>query len=103
MKIPGTEKEVTQSQVWKTATMAATVIVAWVWIQSQFVEQSDFDVHAMGVQAQQAQTTKALLMQELRWVQAQKRQAEKDNDPAEVSRLKDEIERIKLDIKDLKK
>ncbi len=102
MKFPGTEKEVTQGIVWKTATMAASVVLAWVWIQSQFVEQSDFEVHAMGVQAQQMQTTRALLMQELRWVQAQKRQAEKDNDQAEVSRLKDEVERIKLDITNLK-
>ena len=103
MKIPGTEKEMTSGQVWKTLTMAASVVLAWVWIQSQFVEQSDFEVHAMGVQAQQMQTTRALLMQELRWVQAQKRQAEKDSDQSEVSRLTDEIERIKLDIKDLKK
>ncbi len=103
MKFPGTEKEVTQSTVWKTITMAAAVVMAWVWIQSQFLGVSDFEVYASGVQAQQVMTTKALLMQELRWVQAQKRQADKDNDQAEVSRLKDEIERIKLDITNLNK
>ena len=46
-------------------------------------------------------TTKALLMQEMRWLQAQRRIAEKDGDTNEVSRLNDEIERVKLEIADL--
>ena len=89
--------------IWKVLSAIASVVLAWVWFQSQFVGQTDFEVYAMGVQAQQTQSTRALLMQEIRWLQAQKREAKAKGDTAEEQRLKDEIERITLDIKDLKK
>ena len=87
--------------VWKVVGAIATVVLAWVWVQSQFLGVTQFEVYASGVQKQQQQTTKALLMQEMRWLQAQRRQAEKDGDTDEVQRLEDEIERVKLEIADL--
>ena len=101
MKIPLSNIEVTVSP-WKLLTMAAAVILAWVWIQSQFLGVSEFEVYASGVQVQQTLTAWALLIQELRWLQAQKRAAVKDNDQAEASRLVDEIARVTLDLKNLK-
>ncbi len=88
--------------IWKVIGAVASVVIAWVWIQSQFLGVTQFEVYASGVQAQVSQTTKALLMQELRWLQSQRRQAKKDGDSDEVQRLTDEISTIKLQIKGLK-
>lgn len=98
MKTP----EISASVVWKIAGAVATVVLAWVWVQSQFLGVTQFEVYASGVQQQQQMTTKALLMQELRWLQAQRRIAKKEGDTDEVARLNDEIDRVKLDIEDLK-
>lgn len=97
MKMPA----ISYGVVWKLLGAVATVVLAWVWIQSQFLGVSQFEVYASGVQKHQQMTTKALLMQEMRWLQAQRRIAEKDGDTNEVSRLNDEIERVKLEIADL--
>ena len=92
----------TAALVWKVIGAAASVVIAWVWIQSQFLGMTQFEVYASGVQSQQTLTTKALLMQELRWLQSQRRQAKKDGDQDEVQRLTDDIETIKLQLKGLK-
>jgi len=108
MKTP----EINVAIVWKVAGAVATVVLAWVWIQSQFLgvshfevyaanQKAQFEVYATGVQAQVSQTTKALLMQELRWLQAQRRAAAAKGDADEVRRLDDDIERVRLDIQDL--
>lgn len=102
----------TAALVWKIVGAVASVVIAWVWIQSQFLgvnhfevyaanQKAQFEVYATGVQKQQAQTTKALLMQELRWLQAQRRAAAAKGDTDEVRRLDDDIERVRLDIQDL--
>lgn len=92
----------TAALVWKIVGAVASVVIAWVWIQSQFLGVSEFKVYASGVQQQQSLTTRALLMQEMRWLQAQRRQAKKNNDQDEIQRLTDEIETIKLQLKGLK-
>jgi hypothetical protein len=102
----------TAALIWKIVGAAASVVIAWVWIQSQFLgvthfeayaanQKTQFEVYASGVQSQQALTTKALLMQELRWLQSQRREAKKDGDSDEIQRLTDEIETIKLQLKGL--
>lgn len=98
MKIPGTEKEVS---TWKALTMAATVVVAWVWIQSQFLEQSDFEAYASGQTVQNTKNIRASIMMEIRFLQAQKRVAKKDKDQGEEDRLKDAIENLKLELEGL--
>lgn len=95
-------ENVSTGTIWKVIVAAASVVLAWVWIQSQFLGVTRFEVYASGVQAQVSQTTKALLMQELRWLQAQRRQAKKDGDQDEYQRLSDEISTIQLQIKGLK-
>lgn len=101
MKIPGTEREVTPGAVWKTLTMAATVIVAWVWIQSQFMEQSDFEAYAAGQTTQQTKNIRAQIQMEIRWLQSEKRRAKKEGDQDKESRLADDIKNLERDLGDL--
>ena len=101
MKIPGTEKEVTQGAVWKTLTMAATVVVAWVWIQSQFLEQSDFEAYAAGQTSQQTKNIRAQIQMEIRWLQSEKRRAKKEGNEDKEAGLADAIKNLERDLDDL--
>ncbi len=106
MKNPLSNISVTITHLKIIGAGAVALILATIAVTTYFVKQADFDVYVQQVAAEQtAQNTKNIradLMMEIRFLQAQRRQAKADGNQSEVDRLTDEIAGLKLELKGLK-